>query len=438
MKTKQFLLSIACWAVLAAAGHAQQAGFVKVDCIAAVVDRSPIPCSRLEEQLNVLRRQGEDIPADSAELAEFRRQLLDRLIEDELLVQAALRDTAIEISEQEVQSAADQAIREIRQGFASELEFQRQLRQAGFATADDYRGWMAEQKRRDLLKEALRSELTRRGELDPLPPTEREMREAFEQVRGQQQRRPATVSFRQIVVAPQPDTAALRKAYARADSVREALLAGADFAEMARKWSDDVGTRENGGELGWVRRGVLVPEFERVAFSIKPGVISVPVRTSFGVHIIEVQRSTPAEVQVRHILISPEITDENRALARSEVERLAESLRAGASFDSLARRYRDPEEESLVEQVPREKLPPAYRAALQSAEPGDIIAPVELVDAAGRTKYAVILFDRERPEGEITFEDVRDVIRAQLTETNAITRYVRRLKESAYIDVRIP
>lgn len=438
MKKTTLLLGIAAWAAFPAAGRTQEEGFVKVDCIAAVVDRSPIPCSRLEEQLNVLRRQGENIPTDSSELAAFRRQLLDRLIEDELLVQAALQDTAVTISEQEVQSAADQAIREIRQQFASELEFQRQLRQAGFATADDYRGWMAEQKRRELLKEALQAELTRRGELDPLPPTEREVREAFEQIRHQQPQRPATVSFRQIVVTPQPDTAALRRAYARADTVREALLEGADFAEMARRWSDDVGSRENGGELGWVRRGVLVPEFERVAFSIKPGLISAPVRTSYGIHIIEVQRATPAEVQVRHILITPEITDENRELARSEVERVAEALRAGASFDSLARLYRDPEEEILAENVPREKLPPAYRAALESAKPGDVIAPVELVDATGRTKYAVVLFDQERPAGEIAFEDVRDAIRAQLMEGNAITRYIQRLRESTYIDIRIP
>jgi peptidyl-prolyl cis-trans isomerase SurA len=392
----------------------------------------------VEEQLNMLRRQGQPVPTDSAELAKLRRDLLDRMIDEELLVQAAEQDTMIEVTEQEVQAAADQAIREIRGQFVSELEYQRQLRVSGFITAEEYRRWLADQKRRELLQTLLFQVLRERGELDPLPPTEAELREVFERTRAQQPTRPATVSFRQIVIRPEPDSAALLAAFSRADTVRVKLLEGADFGEMAREWSEDVGTRENGGELGWVRRGQLVPDFERVAFGLRPGSISTPVRTSFGFHIIEVLRATPAEVQVRHILIVPKITDANRDAARELADEVAAALMAGASFDSLVRRYRDPEEQTLVEQLPRENLPPVYRTALDSAQPGDIVGPVEVVDPTGRTKYAVIVFDDAREAGEITFDDVRDQLRRQLAEQNALDRYVKRLREATYIDIRLP
>ena len=89
------------------------------------------------------------------------------------------------------------------------------------------------------------------------------------------------------------DCAEKQRAYALADSIAQALRHGADFAVAARRFSQDPGSREQGGDLGWFRRGPLVPEFERVAFALKPGVISDPVETPFGYHIIQVKRTQP-------------------------------------------------------------------------------------------------------------------------------------------------
>jgi len=274
--------------------------------------------------------------------------------------------------------------------------------------------------------------------LRPLPPTEAEMRAAFERTRAQHPHRPATVSFRQIVVATQPDSLALRAAFVRADSLRTRLLNGEDFGALAQAYSDDIGTKEQGGNLGWVRRGQgLVREFENVAFQLQPGAFSLPVLTPFGFHIIQVQRSEPASVQVRHILVSPGFTDENRERARIRADSVLDMLRRGVPFDSLAALYHDPTEERLLEDIPRESLPTPYQGPLSDAQPGDLLGPIELDRGNGRTLYAAVRFLSARPEGPAEFQDLRDQFYEALGEENAIRRYVESLRAATFIDIRI-
>ncbi|MBE0616568.1 MAG: SurA N-terminal domain-containing protein [Proteobacteria bacterium] len=75
----------------------------------------------------------------------------------------------------------------------------------------------------------------------------------------------------------------------RAEKLRAEILGGKPFAEVAKKNSEDPGTKENGGELGYFERGQMVPEFEEVAFALPPGEVSEPVRTAFGYHLILVE-----------------------------------------------------------------------------------------------------------------------------------------------------
>lgn len=421
---------------------AQESGaFTVVDRIVAVVGTTPIPASRVEEQLNVLRaQQGADFPTDSAALALLRRRILDEVIDEELLVQAAQRDTNVRVTDQDVQIAADQAIQEVRRQFASELEYQRELRRAGFGTPEEYRRWITDQQRRDLLRETLMQYLRNSGQITPLPPTEAEMRRFYQENAARRPSRPATLTLRQILIRPEPDSAARAAVIRLADSVATAIRRGElDFETAARRFSQDPGSREQGGLLGWIRREQVVPEFASVAFRIRPGVVSPPFESPFGIHMLRVDRSQPAEVLVRHILFTPEITQEDLARARARAEDVAEILRSGEMrFDSLVRHVHDSREPSLLEDVPRDSLPAAYREALRDAGPGDVAAPVALDVGDGRPpRYAAILVLGEREAGELQFEDLRDYIRRTLTERNAMERYLRRLRESTYIDVRL-
>lgn len=437
------VLACACALLVAATGTAgaQDERFVEIDRVVAVVGTVPIPLSRVNEELNVvlseMQRLGQAAPTDSAETIELQRELLDRLIDDELLVQLALRDTLVQVTDEQVQAAVETALRQTRSQFSSEFEYRRQLELAGLGTPEEYRRYMTEQTRRQMQKQSLIQSLRDRGDLRQVPPTEAEMRRYFEETRDQQPKRTASVTFRQIIIQPEASPEAEAEARARADSVLAELRSGADFATAARRFSDDPATREQGGELGWFRRGSMVREFERIAFRLRPGQISNLVRTPFGFHIIQVQRVEPAEVQARHILFTPVITEANTAAARALGDSIAAALRAGASWDSLADLHHDPIEQSLFEDVALTDLLPSYAGALADEQPGAIIGPVLLTEA-GRERYAVIRFIERHAEGEYTFEELRDRIRQNLAEGSGVRRLVRELRESTYLDIRLP
>jgi peptidyl-prolyl cis-trans isomerase SurA len=421
---------------------AQQPGtpFSPVDRIAAVVGDTPIPLSRVDEELNLtlaeMQRSGRPVPQDSAALGALRRQLMDRLIEEELLVQQARRDTTVNVTDQQIQSAVEASLRQTRSQFSTEFEFRRQLQLAGLGTPEEYRRMLSDQVRRRLLTQTLIQRMTERGDLKPIPPTEEELREFWERTRDEQPRRPATVSARQIVIRPQPTPEARAAARAEAESVLVALRGGAEFATAARRFSDDPGTKEDGGDLGWFRRGRMLREFEQVAFRLRPGQISDVVETPYGFHLIQVERIEPAELKARHILFAPAVSDSNVAAARVLADSVAKALEAGASYDSLLRRHHDPLEQSLFDAVALTDLSPELQTALSASAPGEIVGPLELTEGE-RVRFAVIRFDDRKPEGEYTFDELRDRIRRELSQDSGVRRFLQDLRERVYIDVRL-
>ena len=429
------LLALCTGCLIATVAAAQQ----PVDRIVAVVGTRPILASQIEEEMVQAQAQGQQLPPDSAGRTAMRRDILDRLIELELLVQQAQRDTSIKITEQEVLDQVEQTYQNVRKQFSSEVEFREQIKQARFGSVEEWRRWLADEQRRQLYAQRLIEAQRQKGKLKPIPPTDAQMREFWEQNKAQQQRRPATVGFRQIVIRPEPDSAAKRRAYQLAESLVVQLRHGADFAAAAKRFSGDSASASQGGELGWFRRGVMVKEFEDWAFHLKPGEISDPVETPFGFHIINIERTQPAEVLGRHILIMPEVSAAQIAKARTLADSVHDALArdGGASFDALAKAHADPQEQKIVEDVPFDKLPPEYQAPI-AGDTARGLKPVITVGAdAPRPKFVILEVTSRHAEGELGFDDVKINIRQTLGEQLAIRHFIDQLKRQTYIDIRL-
>ncbi len=108
----------------------------------------------------------------------------------------------------------------------------------------------------------------------------------------------------------EPDVAK-REAAAKTkiDEIAAKLKGGADFAAMAKENSDDISNKMQGGDLGWFTRGRMVGEFENAAFSLKPGVVSEPVKTNFGYHLIKVMKTGPQATGTDRTKLVKELTD---------------------------------------------------------------------------------------------------------------------------------
>jgi peptidyl-prolyl cis-trans isomerase SurA len=409
---------------------------VVVDRVVAVVGNQPVLASQVDEEVFSRQSQGQHLPTDPDSLTAIRKQVVTSIVDEELLVQQAQRDTSIKVTDQEIADGVQQQIAKIRTNFTSEVDYREELRKAGFQTPEEYRRWLTDQQRRAAFQNRLIEKLRQDGKLKPVAPTEQEMRAYFDEQKANLGSRPATISFRQIVIAPRPSPAAKARTRAQADSIVLELRRGADFATAAKRFSQDPGSKDQGGSLNWFRRGVMVPEFERVAFMLKPGVVSDPVESPFGYHIIQVERVQPGEVQARHILLIPQIDSVHVDSAHALADSVRRMLLRGASFDSLQRALHDPSAERHAEDVPVDKVPEAYAKAIGQADSGTVVPVFKVPGAGTRDQFVVLQVTGRRPPGDIRYEDVRDRIRDQLGQQLAIRRYIDELRRSTYVDIR--
>jgi peptidyl-prolyl cis-trans isomerase SurA len=409
---------------------------IAIDRVVAVVGDEPLLWTQLLTAINQRRAQGLQMPPDSAGQQALARSVLNELIDEEILVQKA-KELKLEVVESEIATAVDRQIKGIRAQFKTEEEYRTELRNAGLGTPEDYRKGLVEQYRKQNLQQKAFAEL--RKKTKPVNVTEEEVAAAFERTRADLQKRPATITFRQIIVAPRASPPAKARAKARADSLLIELKKGGDFELIAKRESMDPGTKALGGDLGWNRRGSgLVPEFEAMMFALRPGDLSPVIETAFGYHIIRVDRVQAAEVKARHILIAPTIDSADVAAARVEADSVAAQWRRGVSYDSLAAKHHDPtEEKGVLQPFVKDSLPASYSAALTGAKEGDITPPFQLANPRGQPKFAVVQVVTETAAGEYVASEVRDQIRAQLSEERAIREMLDALRKQTYVSLRL-
>jgi peptidyl-prolyl cis-trans isomerase D len=170
----------------------------------------------------------------------------------------------------------------------------------------------------------------------PAPVTEAEVQQYYQQhLKEYQVAEQAKVRHILIAVNSQ-DPKADAAAKAKAQGILDQLHHGADFAKLAKQYSDDPGSKDQGGELGWIKHGVTVPEFDQTAFALQPGQTSGLVRTKFGYHIIQTEQKQAAHTRPLDE-VKPEITATLTRQNESQAEQaFAQQLSAEAAKTSLA------------------------------------------------------------------------------------------------------
>jgi peptidyl-prolyl cis-trans isomerase SurA len=141
----------------------------------------------------------------------------------------------------------------------------------------------------------------------------------------------ASVEVAQIVKIATVSEIQKNKTKGELIDIRNKILAGENFSDMDKKYSDDPSVLQNGGDMGWSARGRMVPEYEATAFRLKPKEISMPFESPFGIHIMQLIERRGNEYNSRHILISPKPSQEDIAKAT----RYLDSIRTLIVNDSI-------------------------------------------------------------------------------------------------------
>lgn len=174
-------------------------------------------------------------------------------------------------------------------------------------------------------------------------------------------------------------------AYNKAMKAYKELIEGADFAETARKYSDDPSVVRNNGELGYFTALQMVPDFEMAAYALKPGEIGLPVRSRFGYHIIKVtnRRPDPGKVKVAHIFkyIPQNASESERIAAKNKMDSLYNAIAGGADFAELAMKHSDDKgsgrQGGELGWVGMNMTIPAFEEKIFSMKNGEISEPFE-------------------------------------------------------------
>ena len=409
-----------------------------VDGIAAVVGDQVVLIS--EVQAEAIRRRGLGYPVTSREdLIKLETEVRDQLLEAELLVQKA-KEAKVEINEADLTRSVDDQERRVRAQFKTDAEFRAALKENGFGSYDEWRKMQTDLLRRDNLQRDYIQQARRDGKMTQVNVSEAEVTEAYESNKARLPKKEARVGLKQIVLATKPSEASKAKARKLVDSLRTELEKHPeDFENMAKKFSTDLSNKDLGGDLGWNRRGRMVPEFDRMMFALNPGVISPVVETTFGYHIIRVDRVQPAEVKARHILISWTVDSTDEVRARALADSIATAWRNGSSFDSLSVRFHDiaGAEEKTIPEYPRDSLPEVYRNAIEGKALNAILDPFPIPSGTpGVSKFVIAQITFLDEAGEYTLSEMRERIRSQLSEERSMRRLIDNLKKQTYISVR--
>lgn len=408
-----------------------------VDRIVAVVGDTAILYTEILESLLQIKAEGADIPDPGTPAFDSVARLSTEQLVDQLILLHAAKQTELRVPPEMLDGETDRRFQEIRNGFPNATAFQEAVQSSG-RTLVQYRQFLRSQVRAQILIDQFVRQS--RESMPPVVVTEEEIQAWYnENLEGQT--RPASVSFEQIVVEPEPGQAALDSARAEAEQALAELRNGADFEVVARSYSDDMSNRETGGDLGWVRRSQLVPAFAQAAWAARTGLPIGPVLTRFGYHIIQVENTRGGERKIRHILIRPEMGPADVERARELSDALADSVREGSSVIDFAERYGVKEIPVRVPEIPydelEERLGSVYAQALADPIPGAVTGPFENTTLVpDRPVFVVLRVTEYKQQGAWDLEEIREQVRDQLAFQKGYERFVDELRKDTYVDLR--
>jgi len=421
--------------LLGAGARAQSSNGFVVDRIISKVDNYIVLKSELEGAYQNYLADGNP-PSEEA-----RCSLLGRLIINKMLVAKAEIDSVV-VSDAQVDQNTTQRMNYILQSSGSSPD---QLEKAYGKPLDDIRSELRDQVREQLLGQQMQENITQEVTITP-----NEVKRFFSKIPADSlPYYDSDVEIGQIVRIAKVSNTQKEETRRQLTELRSRILAGENFNELARKYSEDPSAASNGGEMGTVGRGAMVPTYEAMAFKLKPGEISQPFESPFGFHIMQLLSRRGNEYTSRHILINPapSITDVRNA------ERFLDSIRLlivndSIKFEKAAKEFSDDAQTkgrggylsdgSGGSKISTKEIDPVVYFTIDTMKVGRISPPITYRTDDGKNAVRIIYFKTKfSPHQANLKEDWHRIQAAALAEKKdkVLDKWFQKARNDVFITI---
>jgi len=302
-----------------------------IDGVAAVIEEHIVLKSDLAQMVNMTAVQnGLDPSKDPGSFLRLQGSVLRSMVDQKILLEMAEVDS-IFVEEKEVDQNLEQQVQMLVAQAGSE---KRAVEILGQSLSDFRREFWYDMRDR-LISEKYQQQL-----LNSINVTRGDVVEFYKTYRDSLPPIPTRVKVRHLLIPISPSESSKNKSVSLLDSIKEQVLGGADFGLLASEHSQDPGSKNSGGSLGWVTRGSLVKSFETAAFTADIGEVVGPVETSFGFHLLETMAKQGEKIKVRHILSIPEKTmDDNKKAFDFATKLKQDSIKTVEDFKIAVKRH---------------------------------------------------------------------------------------------------
>jgi len=348
-----------------------------VDATLAIVGEDVILLSQFDEEL-ILRTQ--ELPQSqlaTMDMNAFGNQILQDLIDDQLLIQAADKAN-ISVADSEVEPYVQEQIDAFKANFADDSEYQKFLDDQGFSERDIYKSYFERIHDQIVISRYLSQEVAPKIRI-----TEDEI-DNYYKAHQDELELPSYINFELLELVKAPSTEEAEKIRQKLLELKARAEAGEDFGELAKKYSQFSYDAATGGYLDFFERGKYYPEFEEAAFALNVGEISEPVLTPDGMQIIKLEAKKDNAIAIRHILLKVETSPEQLVKLRLMAENLIQLLKENTTAQEALSKAEIPESIKInAYSVPDTDLKqlsadyPQLISAMEKLDPGSVTNPIE-------------------------------------------------------------
>jgi len=415
--------------------HAQQKEVI-ADRIIAIVGDNIIKQSELESEYLQFVAHSEDVTENT------RCKMLEDILYQKLLVAQAERDS-VEVTDSQVDSELDRRLRYYIGQFGSEENF------TAFygKTVEDYKAELRDDVKDLLLAQTMQSKVTSNVNVTPA-----EVKAYFNRIPSDSL--PfinAEIEIGEIVKRPPVTTEAKLEAKNKISKLRERVLKGENFSSLAVLYSEDPGSAKNGGEYKNIQRGQFVPEFDAISFSMKENQVSEVFETDYGYHFMQLIARRGEFVDLKHILITPKISDMDMVASKIKLDSIYELIRIDSlSFEQAAAKYSDNDESKNVnglivnpstgstkfEMDELGQLDPSLVFTIDKLKVGELAKPALAMTKDAKQSYRILyLKSRTEPHRANLKDDYQKIQTAALEEKKqkTIADWVNKKLQSTYV-----